>query len=135
MWTFFVSKLSKSSLYRQLLVYVKSSYYPLCHEADYFILLMSVMASVMLIMPAVMTRLYSEPRNSRLGGFRPDPASTLCGQEGNLKTMSFLSSWHLPSQKFVLFYVLNSENEIFRSVDWHLSLRSKGTIPVHTSVW
>lgn len=77
-WTFFVPKLSKSSLHRQLLVYMKSSSYPLCHEAAYFTLLMPAMTSVMPIMPVIMTRLYSEPKNSRLAGFHPDPASILC---------------------------------------------------------
>jgi len=77
-WTFFVPKLSKSSLYRQLLVYMKSSYYPLCHEAACFTLVVPVMTPVIPIMPVVVTRLFSELRNSRRGSFHPDPESTLC---------------------------------------------------------
>lgn len=71
-------------------------------------------------------------RNIRLSGFREDPASILCSQEGNLKVMPSLSSLPLPSQQLVLAYESISENEIFSSVDWHLSLRSKGTLPLHT---
>lgn len=69
-------------------------------------------------------------RNISPGGFHADPGSILCSQEGNLKVMSPHSSLPLPSQQLGLVYKSVLENKIFSSVGWHLSLRSKGTIPV-----
>lgn len=53
MQNFFIPKLYKRNLHKQLLVYVKSCSYHLSHEAVYFMLLMPVMTSVMPIIPYI----------------------------------------------------------------------------------